>query len=83
MLSRERLLDEAWGTGTFVTDRVVDNHIVSLRRKIEGRVTVEFTVQPDGSVPLMTRALGIATVLVVPYGLASFPRWNDASAAAA
>jgi DNA-binding response OmpR family regulator len=35
VLSREQLLDEAWGPGTFLTDRVVDNHIVSLRRKIE------------------------------------------------
>jgi DNA-binding response OmpR family regulator len=35
VLSREKLLDEAWGEGTFVTDRVVDNHIVALRRKIE------------------------------------------------
>jgi DNA-binding response OmpR family regulator len=35
VLSRERLLDEAWGRDTFLTDRVVDNHIVSLRRKIE------------------------------------------------
>ncbi|HSB15841.1 MAG TPA: response regulator transcription factor [Bryobacteraceae bacterium] len=35
ILSRELLLDAAWGTQTFVTDRVVDGHIVSLRRKIE------------------------------------------------
>ena len=35
VLSRERLLDEAWGRDTFLSDRVVDNHIVSLRRKIE------------------------------------------------
>ena len=36
VLSREKLLDAAWGHGTFLTDRVVDNHIVSLRKKIEG-----------------------------------------------
>jgi DNA-binding response OmpR family regulator len=35
VLSRDRLLDQAWGEGTFLTDRVVDNHIVALRRKIE------------------------------------------------
>jgi len=35
MLTRERLLDEVWGTGIAVTDRVIDNHVVSLRRKIE------------------------------------------------
>ena len=35
VLSRDQLLDSAWGTGTHVTDRVVDTHIVNLRRKIE------------------------------------------------
>jgi DNA-binding response OmpR family regulator len=35
VLTREKLLDEAWGQDTFLTDRVVDNHIVALRRKIE------------------------------------------------
>jgi DNA-binding response OmpR family regulator len=35
ILTREQLIAEAWGPGTFVTDRVVDNHIGSLRRKIE------------------------------------------------
>lgn len=36
VLSREQLLDGAWGAGTYLSDRVVDNHIVALRRKIEG-----------------------------------------------
>ncbi len=35
VLNRERLLDEVWGSGVHVTDRVVDNHVVSLRKKIE------------------------------------------------
>ncbi|MGO9256095.1 MAG: response regulator transcription factor [Bryobacteraceae bacterium] len=35
VLTRERLLEEVWGSGVFVTDRVVDNHIVALRKKIE------------------------------------------------
>ena len=35
LLTRERLLDEVWGTGIAVTDRVIDNHVVALRRKIE------------------------------------------------
>ena len=35
VLSRQKLLDEAWGPGTFITDRVVDNHLVALRKKIE------------------------------------------------
>lgn len=35
VLTRGKLLDEAWGRGVFLTDRVVDNHVVALRRKIE------------------------------------------------
>jgi DNA-binding response OmpR family regulator len=35
VLSREQLLDEVWGPGTHLSDRVVDNHVVALRRKIE------------------------------------------------
>ena len=39
LLTRERLLDEVWGMGIAVTDRVIDNHIVSLRKKIEDEPT--------------------------------------------
>ena len=35
VLSRQQLLDDAWGPGTVLSDRAVDNHIVNLRRKIE------------------------------------------------
>lgn len=35
ILSREQLLDAAWGSDIAVTDRAVDAHIVNLRRKIE------------------------------------------------
>jgi DNA-binding response OmpR family regulator len=35
VLTRDQLLDEVWGHGTFVTDRVVDNQITNLRKKIE------------------------------------------------
>jgi len=35
LLSREQILDAVWGQGTYVIDRVVDNHVLSLRRKIE------------------------------------------------
>jgi DNA-binding response OmpR family regulator len=35
ILTRDQLIDGAWGPGTFVSDRVVDNHIGSLRRKLE------------------------------------------------
>lgn len=41
VLSRDRLIDLAWGRDTFVADRAVDAHIVNLRRKIE----------PDASEP--------------------------------
>ena len=35
LLSRAQLLDEVWGPGTDVTDRVVDNQVTNLRKKIE------------------------------------------------
>jgi DNA-binding response OmpR family regulator len=35
VLSRQQLLDQVWGRGVFVTDRVVDTHIGNLRKKIE------------------------------------------------
>ena len=37
VLTRQQLLDDIWGPGTFVTDRVVDTHIANLRKKIEPR----------------------------------------------
>lgn len=35
VLTREQLLDAAWEQGTHVSDRVVDTHILNLRKKIE------------------------------------------------
>ena len=35
ILSRDRLQDGVWGQDTFLSARVVDNHIANLRRKIE------------------------------------------------
>ena len=35
VMSRERLIEAAWGRGTAITDRVVDTHVFNLRRKIE------------------------------------------------
>ena len=35
VLSRDQLIQDAWGGQTFVTERAVDGHIVGLRRKIE------------------------------------------------
>ncbi len=35
VVSREKLLDEVWGRGVFITDRVIDTHITNLRKKIE------------------------------------------------
>jgi len=35
LLTRAQLLDQVWGSGTHVTDRVVDNQVTNLRKKIE------------------------------------------------
>jgi DNA-binding response OmpR family regulator len=35
VLTREQLIDAAWGHNVALNDRVVDNHIVALRRKLE------------------------------------------------
>ena len=35
LLSRDQLIDAAWGRDVNLNDRVVDNHIVGLRRKLE------------------------------------------------
>jgi DNA-binding response OmpR family regulator len=51
VLSRAQIVREVWGDGIFVTDRVVDTHVVKLRRKIE----------PDPSAPrhiVSVRGLG-------------------------
>jgi DNA-binding response OmpR family regulator len=34
VLSREQILNSVWGVDTFVTDRVVDSHIRSIRKKL-------------------------------------------------
>lgn len=45
ILTRTQLIAAAWGPNTFVSDRVVDNHIGSLRKKLE----------PDGAEPHIVR----------------------------
>jgi DNA-binding response OmpR family regulator len=35
VLSRAQVVDQVWGQDVFVTDRVVDTHVVKLRRKVE------------------------------------------------
>jgi two-component system response regulator RegX3 len=35
VLSRPQIVDHVWGSEVFVTDRVVDTHVVKLRRKLE------------------------------------------------
>ena len=35
VLSREQLIEAAWGRGTAITDRAVDTHVFNLRKKIE------------------------------------------------
>lgn len=37
LLSREQLIEKVWGAGVSITDRVVDNHVLNLRRKLEER----------------------------------------------
>ena len=45
VLTRQQLIDGAWGDNAFVSDRVVDNHIGNLRKKLE----------PDASEPRFLR----------------------------
>ena len=35
VLSREQMIQQAWGEGTYIGDRVVDTHVLNLRKKIE------------------------------------------------
>jgi DNA-binding response OmpR family regulator len=35
VLSREQLIESAWGHGIAITDRAVDTHVFNLRRKVE------------------------------------------------
>ena len=35
VLTRAQMVDDVWGRDVFLTDRVVDTHVVKLRRKIE------------------------------------------------
>ena len=35
IVSRQQVIDHVWGTEVFVTDRVVDTHVMKLRRKVE------------------------------------------------
>jgi DNA-binding response OmpR family regulator len=48
VLTRAMLLDEVWGNGTHVTDRVVDTHVMKLRRKIEPLTTRRYLVGVRG-----------------------------------
>ncbi len=35
LLTRSQIVDAAWGPGVAISDRVVDNHVMNLRRKLE------------------------------------------------
>jgi len=48
VLTRTMLLDDVWGNGTHVTDRVVDTHVMKLRRKIEPLTTRRYLVGVRG-----------------------------------
>jgi two-component system alkaline phosphatase synthesis response regulator PhoP len=47
VFTRTQLIQEAWGGDTFVSDRVVDTHILNLRKKIE----------PDPAAPVYLRSV--------------------------
>lgn len=47
VFTRAQLIQEAWGGDTFVSDRVVDTHILNLRKKIE----------PDPAAPVYLRGV--------------------------
>jgi DNA-binding response OmpR family regulator len=48
VLTREALLDAVWGPGTHVIDRVVDTHVMKLRRKLEHPGTRQLLVGVRG-----------------------------------
>ena len=35
VLTREQMIQQAWGDHTYIGDRVVDTHVLNLRKKIE------------------------------------------------
>jgi two-component system response regulator RegX3 len=35
VLTRPQIVHDVWGPNVFLTDRVVDTHVVKLRRKVE------------------------------------------------
>jgi DNA-binding response OmpR family regulator len=39
LLTRDQLIERVWGVGVSITDRVVDNHMMNLRRKLEEKPT--------------------------------------------
>ena len=39
VLNRQQIIDAAWGQDTSITDRVVDTHVLNLRKKIEPEPT--------------------------------------------
>lgn len=47
VLTRDQMIDLAWGEDTFVGDRVVDTHVLNLRKKIE----------PDPAAPQFLRSV--------------------------
>jgi two-component system alkaline phosphatase synthesis response regulator PhoP len=47
VLTRDQMIDLAWGENTFIGDRVVDTHVLNLRKKIE----------PDPAAPRFLRSV--------------------------
>jgi DNA-binding response OmpR family regulator len=47
VLSREQIIAAAWGSATYISDRVVDTHVLNLRKKLE----------PDPASPVFLRSI--------------------------
>jgi DNA-binding response OmpR family regulator len=48
VFSRDRLLDGAWGSETYVIDRTVDVHVRSIRQKLGAQRNTIETVRGSG-----------------------------------
>ena len=48
IISRETLLDKVWGNSSHVTDRTVDTHVHSIRKKLESKSVFLKTIPGSG-----------------------------------
>ena len=69
VISRERFLDVVWGYGAFPTTRTVDNHVASLRQKLE----------PDPQSPVCLQTVHGTGYRVAPEVCKSMTNGNGAA----